>query len=75
MRPDNEIDRLILSFATTSPRKIALIVAKTMEAAGEDGDESFAKVLARLQALVAAGRLHSAGDLSRPRHAEVCLPE
>jgi hypothetical protein len=68
----NEIDNCILSNATTQWRKVAMVVALTMNALSDlfsDLPDSFYAI--RIQKLVAQGRLTSQGNVEFMRFSEV----
>jgi len=70
----NQIDELILSFATAQWQKVALIVAKTLHECERrqinvDADE----IGKRVALLVAEKRLDSQGNLTNWRRSEVRL--
>ena len=70
-----DFDRMLLERATERWQKAAMIIGRVMTSVGEDewpGDTHLAK---RLQALVAAGKLESQGNLSRIGFSEVRLPQ
>jgi hypothetical protein len=74
-RSEGYVDRLILSFAQVQWRKVAMIIAKVVDASGRPGDDAeFHDVAERVRALVEDGRLEAQGDLSKWRHSEVRLP-
>jgi hypothetical protein len=71
----DDIDRLILSFAQVQWRKVAMIIAKVVDASGRRWDDAqLHDVAERIRALVEDGRLEAQGDLSKWRHSEVRLP-
>ena len=73
----SEIDSAVLAVTEVHWRKVAMIIMKTAERLGPGlalGDAGYNMVVARIAALVAAGRLVSQGDISRWRHSEVRLP-
>jgi hypothetical protein len=70
------VDGLILSFAKTQWRKVAMIIGRVLDECrrlGIDIDEH--GVAERVSALVEIGQLEAQGDLSRWRHSEVRLPD
>jgi uncharacterized protein DUF3658/uncharacterized protein DUF1835 len=68
-------DDWLVSCTVSQWRKAARVIADTMAAAATHGHVIGDLVLCgRLQALAAAGRLESQGDLSKPRFSEVRLP-
>jgi hypothetical protein len=72
-----EIDNAVLVVAEAHWRKVAMIILKAAERLGPGlprGDRGYSMIVARIAALVAAGRLASQGDISRWRHSEVRLP-
>jgi hypothetical protein len=70
------IDAQILSHSRPSPRKVALIVALTMdEFSSEAKDLPDVYYASRVKSLVQSGALVAQGDLSRMRYSEVWLPE
>jgi Protein of unknown function len=73
--PQEEIDRLILSFAHEEYwRKVAMIISRVLSGRPDCGDEIIAQRVAdRIVALVKAGRLEAQGNLNRWRHSEVRL--
>jgi hypothetical protein len=72
-RREAALDDLIVSVAGTHWQKMAMIVARTMRTYGhlELAPETIG---ARVESLVAAGRLEAQGDLSSWRHSEARLP-
>ncbi|HEY2663654.1 MAG TPA: DUF3658 domain-containing protein, partial [Candidatus Binataceae bacterium] len=72
-RRDAALDDLIVSCAASQWQRVAMIVAKTSRTYRhlELPPETIG---ARMEALVAAGRLEAQGDLSSWRHSEVRLP-
>jgi Protein of unknown function len=71
-----DIDNCILSNATTQWRKVAMVVALTMNALSDlfsDLPDSFYAM--RIKELFAQGRLESQGDVEFMRFSEVRLPE
>lgn len=73
---DSDTDRVILSVAEPSWRKVAMIVSRAAKRIGPSAatDDGYHLVATRVQALVADGRLIAQGDLSNWRHSEVRLP-
>ena len=72
----NEIDNCILSNATTEGRKVAMVVALTMNTLSDlfsELPDSFYAM--RVQKLVGQGRLESQGNVEFMRFSEVRLPE
>jgi hypothetical protein len=69
---DGELDSILLSHATSMWLKVALVIGRTMEQSGVHDEERVGK---RLAALVASGRLESAGDINQWRFSEVRLPD
>jgi hypothetical protein len=73
-RSEGDVDRLILSFALVRWRKVAMIIAKVVDASGRGGgDAELHDVAERVRALVEDGRLEPQGNLSKWRHSEVRL--
>lgn len=69
------IDDALLADCAIRARKVARIVATAWRALRDDlPDVPFGFYVQRVQALVAAGRLESAGDLDHARFSEVRLP-
>ncbi|BCJ89354.1 hypothetical protein IZ6_00890 [Terrihabitans soli] len=71
-----EMDRRLLSHASTRFRKVAYVVGMSMM----EKDDRFKGIFdiffaRRVAELVKAGRLESQGDLRRMRYSEVRLPE
>lgn len=71
-----EMDRRLLSYASTRQRKVAHIVGMAMT----KGDDRFGNIpdicfARRVAELVKAGKLESFGDLRRMRYSEVRLPD
>jgi hypothetical protein len=74
---DSEIDAAVLSSAEPSWSKVAMVICRTMECLlGElPGDEKMNdRIAARIESLVAQGRLQGRGNLERWRHSEVRCP-
>jgi hypothetical protein len=72
-----KIDSAVLAVTDADWRKVAMIIMKAAERLGPElpeGDTGYNMVAGRIEALVAAGRLVSQGDISRWRHSEVRLP-
>jgi len=72
----DQLDALILSAANSRWQKVARIIGSVegeleniKQAVDSEG------IADRVQVLVATGRLESKGNLSRPRHSEVRLPD
>src|SRR5581483_7490199 len=73
---DEDIDRLILSFATDRFRKVAMVLGQVFIYCRDHGLELSEDALGdRLHALVDGGRLEAQGNLFRWRWSEVRLPE
>jgi Protein of unknown function len=73
-RSEESVDHLILSFAQVQWRKVAMIIAKVVDASGRrGGDAELHDVAERIRALVDDGRLEAQGDLSK-WHSEIRLP-
>jgi hypothetical protein len=73
----NQIDQAVLAVSESGWRKVAMIILKVADKLGSDlpeGDPGYDMIAQRVEALVAAGRLVSQGNLSRWRHSEVRLP-
>jgi hypothetical protein len=73
----NQIDQAVLAVSESGWRKVAMIILKAADRLGPDlpeGDPGYDMIAQRVEALVAAGRLVSQGNLSRWRHSEVRLP-
>jgi hypothetical protein len=78
--PQAQIDELILSFARTDWRKVAMIIGRVLFHCRDTGlsidhDDFDLRVAERIVALVEAGKLQAQGNLSRWRHSEVRLPQ
>lgn len=70
---DSDIDEVLLSFAGKQWRKVAMLVAQTVEAMGSEGSDKHDLVAARVKALIDCNVLDAQGDISRWRHSEVRL--
>ena len=70
-RSDNEIDALLLSFATPERQKVSRIIDKAMGAAELFDAERFG---ARIVALVKAGKLECFGDVRSRQFSEIRRP-
>lgn len=68
------LDAAILAQAGPQWRKVAMVLARTGEAFGSLTEREFEALGARLNALVASGKLVAQGDISRWRDSEVRLP-
>jgi hypothetical protein len=69
------IDEALLADCSTHARKVARIVGTAWKALRDDLDDvPLGFYVQRVQAIVAAGRLESAGDLDYMRFSEVRLP-
>lgn len=68
---DDDVDALLLTHAKTSWQKVAMIIGKAM---GDSKSLDSDRAGERLAALVADGRLESAGDIGNWRFSEVRLP-
>lgn len=68
---DDAIDALLLSQATSSWQKVAMVIGKALQV-----DRSLVenKLGERIAALVESGRLESDGDIRNWRHSEIRLP-
>lgn len=66
------LDALILSFTAERFLKVARIIGKVSEHAGEE--TKLDAIAARVRALVADGKLESKGDLTQWGYSEVRLP-
>ena len=75
--PDNpELDAVILACGTAEWCKVAMLIARTTDAAREKSIDAPAQVIAgRIYALVADRRLQSQGNVRRWRASEVRLAE
>jgi hypothetical protein len=74
--PDEELDRVIMSVALPRWRKVAMILANSLDAMGQDLNNGEIERLAiRIVFLVRAGQLEAQGDLSQWRYSEVRLPQ
>ena len=72
----DDIDEIILSMACHKWRKVALIIAKTLNQLEEAGlTVSNDEMTERVKALVADGSLESQGNLDRWRYSEIRLPQ
>jgi hypothetical protein len=67
------LDALILSFAATQWKKVAMIISQTVEAGAQDPANA-AAIGTRIERLVNEGRLEAAGDVRLWRASEVRLP-
>jgi hypothetical protein len=67
---DGELDALFLAQANANWQKVAMVIAKAMRSY-EQWSEG--RVADRIDALVSAGKLESAGDIRRWRFSEVRL--
>ncbi len=69
------VDTVLLGHCTTSYRKVAFIIGKTMTPSSEELDHvPFGYLVQRVQHLVESGRLESQGDLDYVRFSEVRIP-
>jgi Protein of unknown function len=75
---DSEIDAAILSSTNHDWKKVALVIGRTVKCLyGElSGDEEkHDRIAARIESLVAQGRLQGQGNLKRWRNSEVRCPD
>lgn len=73
---DGMLDNLVLSSADAEWRKVAVFIARVVDAAKEQGLEASGQVVAqRIYALVEAGRLEARGNVRRWRAGEVRAPQ
>jgi hypothetical protein len=71
---ETDLDAIIFSVLTSRLQKTAMVIAKAMKRCDERTlPVSAAIVGARIQALVEADRIESAGNLRKWRYSEVCL--
>ena len=71
---DQEIEQLILNFLLTrTERKVALVIAKVAEAAGNSEEQFLFRVEAAIKRLTAMQALEARGDISIWRHGEIRL--
>lgn len=70
---ESDIDRVLLSLASAQWRKVAMLIAQTVEALGPVANEKHDVVAARIRALIDDRALVAQGDISRWRHSEVRL--
>lgn len=68
---DDEIDDLILSAASQTWQKTAMIIAHVFT----QTDEEEARIAERIYALVDARKMEAAGNIERWRESEVRLPK
>ena len=72
---DAELDARIIFFARTQYLKVARVLGDVLHECDSKGIEvSDDRLQARLDALIKAGKLESAGDVSNWRYSEVKLP-
>jgi len=70
--PDDVLDSLVLSSADEEWRKVAVFIARVVDAAKERGHVTSGQIVAqRIYALVEAGRLEARGNVRRWRAGEV----
>jgi len=78
MTPAAEIDRLLLAHSDKHWRKVARVIAQTMQALEVRGVQISGGVAdaidARIKALVDRGQLEAEGDIRKWRYSEVRLP-
>jgi hypothetical protein len=74
--PDADLDSVILSVSRTQWQKVAMIIARVMQSYERNGVKvGEIPITKRVRKLVAEGKLHSQGNLSRVRYSEVKLPD
>jgi hypothetical protein len=70
--PDEELDRLILAAVTDTWTKVAVFIARVVDAATAEGLNAPPQAIAaRLYALVEAGNIEAKGNVRRWRAGEV----
>ena len=74
--PGDLLDGLVLNSADAEWRKIAVFIARVVDAAKARGHETSGQIVAqRIYALVEAGRLEARGNVRRWRAGEVRAPQ
>jgi len=71
---DLQIDKVILSIAEASWRKVAFVISRVAITMGSDlpeGDAGYNLVAKRIEILVRGGRLLAQGDIKKWGHSEV----
>ena len=71
----SQIDAIILSHAKPLLKKVAAIIGKVANECERQGTPvTYEEIAGRIEALVKAGQLEAAGDLSNWRRSDVRLP-